>query len=161
MALRKFFCEVTSLSKILSAVISIVLPFVGFWLGMQYGSGTQQNGEAVNYYKNTETLSPPKTMKLTIHNDESAVFEGLTVTNIDGGHKILQSPDGGRGGDLSFAEIELKADGVETVKMRVYAPSDGKYDPGNDTYFGAYRISVMDVGWNGDPVELSVETVEG
>lgn len=149
-----------STTKILAVVICIILPLFGFWIGMQYENGTLQREEAPININSFEILSSQKTMKVTINGNESVKFEALTVTNLGGGHKILQNPDGGRGGDLSFAEIELKADDVDTVKMRVYTPSGVEYDPDKDTYFGAYRIRVMDVGWNGEPVTLLVENVE-
>ena len=34
--------EVTTVSKVLAAVLFIILPFVGFWIGMQYGSNSSQ-----------------------------------------------------------------------------------------------------------------------
>ena len=40
---KKQFTTVTSVSKILAAVIFIALPFIGFYLGVQYQESMQEN----------------------------------------------------------------------------------------------------------------------
>ncbi len=98
MSLKHFFGDVTPLSKILAAVVFITLPFVGFWVGMQYGDVRGSDGEIGGFVQNTEIIPTAKNMKLTLRDGETATFEGLSISNASGGHKILQAPEGGRGG---------------------------------------------------------------
>ncbi len=94
-------------------------------------------------------------MKTKLDSDETVTIIGLTITNRPGGHRILMSGTGGREWDVSFSELECKADGIETQIIRMYTPNENE----EKIYFGSYCITVLDMGWNGTWIELDIEKI--
>lgn len=95
--------------------------------------------------------------ELTLSHGETKTVDGLTVTHAGGGHKILADEFGHRAGDLSFGEIELKAEGLPPEKIRVYTPSQETDKEENEIQFGPYLVTVTQVGWNGNPIKATIK----
>lgn len=95
--------------------------------------------------------------EITLSHGETKTVDGLTVAHAGGGHKILADEFGHRAGDLSFGEIELKAEGVAPEKTRVFSPRHERGEEEVEFIFGPYLITVVDVGWNGEPIKLLIK----
>lgn len=94
-------------------------------------------------YINLNRYNMAKTFELKIN--ESKTISGLTVTNKGGGHEILTE-----GGDLAFADIELKA---LNKKETIAAYSSGQ------KLWNGYLIIFEEVGWDGEFVKFNVKKV--
>lgn len=90
---------------------------------------------------------------LELKENDSLVYEDLTMVHKDGGHKITMDEKGKRSGDLSFADVVLQTPGVEDTRVRFYDPEGKKKEP---IEFGKYVISVKKVAWNGAIVMLDI-----
>jgi hypothetical protein len=96
-------------------------------------------------------------------NGDSMEGIGIRVTSQGGGHKILRSPSGGRGEDLSYVNIKIEQlGGREPVTLNlkkdetaprevkgITRPSDNK----------KLTVSVTNMGWNGQDTSLRFEWV--
>jgi hypothetical protein len=51
---KNFLFEVTTVSKVLAAILFIILPFVSFWIGLQFNSKAPQNIEVSTYSQTPE-----------------------------------------------------------------------------------------------------------
>jgi hypothetical protein len=62
---------------------------------------------------------------------------------------------GGRGGDLTYADLEFGFNGM-TESWMAYHPEPGE---GERPYMdiGPYRIRILSVGWNGEHARFTVE----
>jgi len=97
---------------------------------------------------------------MELKTNESKKFEDLTVTLNGGGHKILMGEDGGRSGDLSFAEITLQTPGWPAKIFRIYHP-EGKKVFNKNIEFDNYIVTAKDMEWNGASVKLAIERKHG
>lgn len=61
MPLPKSLTTVTALSKTLAAILFIILPFLGFFLGMQYQKGIAGQNNINTTINHTPSISPPFT----------------------------------------------------------------------------------------------------
>jgi len=100
------------------------------------------------------TSTNPFIMELKLN--ESKKIESLTVVLTDGGHKILMGENGGRDGDLSFAEITLQTSAWPAKSFRIYHP-EGKKDFNKNIEFDNYIVTIKDMEWNGESVKLEIE----
>ena len=100
------------------------------------------------------TNTNPFIMELKLN--ESKKIESLTVALTDGGHKILMGENGGRDGDLSFAEITLQTSAWPAKSFRIYHP-EGKKDFNKNIEFDNYIVTIKDMEWNGESVKLEIE----
>lgn len=110
--------------------------------------------------KTSNSSSPkevPMSNEITLSPGETKTIDGLTVAHAGGGHKILADEAGHRAGDLSFGEIELKAEGSPPMKKRVYAQLPNRDEETKEIQFGPYLITVTEVGWNGNPIKLLIK----
>ena len=89
---------------------------------------------------------------IEIKEGESQIFEDLTITNRGGGHKILRGKDGGRGGDMSFADIALQTPRMTLTEFTTMHPE--KYN--NPIVFDNYSIQIQEIDWNGKLIKLNV-----
>ena len=90
---------------------------------------------------------------IELKENDSLVYDDLTLIHKDGGHKITMDEKGKRSGDLSFAEVVLQTPEVEATRVRFYDPEGKK----NGTIeFGKYVITVNEVSWNGTFVRLNI-----
>ncbi len=94
-----------------------------------------------------------KQKTITINRDESITFDDLTITIGGGGHKILMTEDGKRGGDLSFAEVTFKTP-RNTLQQRIFHPQGNKE---TEIDFDSYHIEILDMEWNGTSVKLRIQ----
>ena len=85
--------------------------------------------------------------------NDSLVYDDLTLVHTDGGHKITMNEKGKRSGDLSFAEVKLQTPGVEATRVRFYDPEGKEKEP---VEFGKFIITVKNVAWNGTIVTLDI-----
>jgi hypothetical protein len=90
---------------------------------------------------------------ITLKAGESTVFEGLMIKNTGGGHGT--STDGR---DTPFANVVFKfGDNKEEPKFFYLSPS--KFENLNEDYRNGFRISIKEVGWNGEFVGFAIENV--
>ncbi len=100
-------------------------------------------------------------MELEIAIHESKTVGNITITNHGGGHKILRGEnDEWRGGDLPFSDIELTSEWIDTRSVTVYHTIPWEDNIENDIYYGQYHIKVINVGWNGESVKLTLENLK-
>jgi len=90
---------------------------------------------------------------IELKENDSLVYDDLTLIHKDGGHKITMDEKGKRSGDLSFAEVLLQTPQVEATRVRFYSP-EGKMN--STIEFGNYVITVNEVSWNGVYVRLEI-----
>ncbi|HET7116591.1 MAG TPA: hypothetical protein VFI29_08880 [Hanamia sp.] len=90
---------------------------------------------------------------LELKENDSLVYDDLTIVHIDGGHKITMNEKGKRSGDLSFADVVLQTPAAEATRVRFYNP-EGKEN--KTIEFGKYIITVKNVAWNGATVMLDI-----
>jgi hypothetical protein len=82
---------------------------------------------------------------IILNEGQSDTFENITITNIGGGHKILV-----KGGDMSYADIELKInDKIKSIMMK----------DNDQLLWNGYLIAITETGWNGDYIKLFVKKV--
>lgn len=95
---------------------------------------------------NTETIE--------IKAGETAAVDGLKITNLGGGHKIVSDHNGQRGGDLSYAEVEFK---TPNKQEKFFLMDDKKLT--KPLVFDGYLITTQVIEWNGRSVTLAVSVL--
>ncbi len=94
-------------------------------------------------------------MELEIEKYDTKIIGNIAIFNVGGRDDIW------RGGDLPFTVIEIRSGWrIDDRRITVYNPISGEPCSQNDIYYGPYHIIVLNVGWNGDIVKLSIEVSE-
>lgn len=92
---------------------------------------------------------------IEIKSKETKTIDDLTLTHVGGGHKILMSDEGGRGGDMSIANISFKTPRAEPFEKRFYNEEE------KETFeFDNYKITLVDMTWNGAIVTLKINKID-
>lgn len=90
---------------------------------------------------------------LELKENDSLVYDDLTLVHEGGGHKITMDENRKRSGDLSFAKVMLQTPDLAATKVRFYQPEDKINEV---IEFGKYVITVKEVAWNGAIVMLDI-----
>lgn len=93
---------------------------------------------------------------IEVKEGETKTFGDLTITNRGGGHEILENVNGGRGGDESFANINL-----QTPRAKSSVSDEGylRYKGGTLT-FDNYVITVQEISWNAKSVIFQIKKLQ-
>jgi hypothetical protein len=142
---------------IIGAGVFIAAAFL-FWYryNIYKGYNDQANSAtATSVYRNThkEYTLPMNNNTVEIKSGETVTIGDLVITSNGGGHKILESEGGGRGGDMSFAQLYFETPRKAQEEIRILSSLESIAVP---VAFDNYLIQTKGVGWNGETVKLEV-----
>jgi len=105
--IRKHFFTVTPLSKILALALFVALPFLGFWVGLNFQSDLKETNKLTNIQL-TDTPNNVEELKqdFLLVSEDFVKFEMTSLHGLYGGYNVLIGADG-------IAQVEYKEPGGE------------------------------------------------
>jgi hypothetical protein len=107
----------TSLSKYFAMAVFIVLPFIGFWLGVRYQTGIVVSNDIVRTSASTRSLMSVKS-SVEPRSSTTQQTDTLPVTRSSSTSTIPLPPDPGEAGKATLAGIDSDNDGVRDDVQR-------------------------------------------